>query len=71
METFYHLVLVAVLGIVSGCLSLRDLERFARRHHGDLTRTLAHMLMRQPSDSVIRYFFLQVDVAAVSDEIRV
>lgn len=33
----WHLPLVAVLGILSGCQSLRDLARFARRHHVALT----------------------------------
>lgn len=36
----WYLLLVAVLGILSKCESLRDLERFARRHHGVLTETL-------------------------------
>lgn len=27
-----YLLLVAVIGILSGCQSLRDLEQFARRH---------------------------------------
>jgi hypothetical protein len=29
----WFLLLVAVLGILSGCQSLRELERFAIRHH--------------------------------------
>ena len=33
----WYLLLVAVLGILSKCGSLRDLERFARRHHAVLT----------------------------------
>jgi hypothetical protein len=33
----WYLLLVAVLGILSGCQSLRDLERFAIRHHAVLT----------------------------------
>jgi hypothetical protein len=35
-----YLLLVAVLGILCRCQSLRDLERFARRHHGALTQSL-------------------------------
>jgi len=27
------LLLMAILGIISGCRSARDLERFAKRHH--------------------------------------
>jgi hypothetical protein len=53
-----------VLGILSNCESLRDLERFTRRHHPVLTESLGIELKRLPSDSAFRYFFLQVDMAA-------
>ena len=66
----WYLLLVAVLGILSKCESLRDLERFARRHHGVLTETLGIALKRPPSDSAFRYFFLQVDVASICAAIR-
>ena len=66
----WYLLLVAVLGILSKCESLRDLERFARRHHGVLTETLGIELKRPPSDSAFRYFFLQVDVASICAAIR-
>jgi cytochrome P450 len=36
----WYLLLVAVLGILSSCQSLRDLERFAIRHHTVLTEAL-------------------------------
>lgn len=36
----WYLLLVAVLGILSRCQSLRDLERFARRHNAALTKSL-------------------------------
>ncbi|MCP9800783.1 transposase family protein [Synechococcus sp. RedBA-s] len=61
----WYLLLVAVLG-----QSLRDLERFSRRHHGVLTQSLGLELRRPPSDSAFRYFFLQVDVAALCAAIR-
>ncbi len=61
----WYLLLVAVLGILSKCESLRDLERFARRHHAVLTETLGIELKRPPSDSAFRYVFLQVDVASI------
>jgi hypothetical protein len=61
----WYLLLVAVHGILSKCESLRDLERFARRHHGVLTEALGIALRCPPSDSAFRYFLLQVDVAAV------
>ncbi len=66
----WYLLLVAVLGILSKCESLRDLERFARRHHAVLNEALGLELKRPPSDSAFRYFFLQVDVAAVCAAIR-
>ena len=66
----WYLLLVAVLGIMSGCQSLRDLERFAIRHHSVLSEALGIELRRPPSDSAFRYFFRQVDVAALSAGIR-
>ncbi|WP_255000765.1 transposase family protein [Cyanobium sp. Alchichica 3B3-8F6] len=66
----WYLLLVAVLGILSGCRSLRDLERFAIRHHTVLTESLGVELRRPPSDSTFRYFFHQVDVAALCAAIR-
>ncbi|MCP9773844.1 transposase family protein [Synechococcus sp. Tobar12-5m-g] len=66
----WYLLLVAVLGILSGCESLRDLERFARRHHGALTELLGIELQRSPSDSAFRYFLLQVDVTDLCAAIR-
>ncbi len=61
---------MAVLGILSGCQSLRDLERFAIRHHAVLTEALEIELRRPPSDSSFRYFFQQVDVSALCTVIR-
>ena len=66
----WYLLLVAVLGILSGCKSLRDLERFVIRHHAVLTESLGIELRRPPSDSSFRYFFHQVDVAALCAAIR-
>ena len=66
----WYLLLVAVLGILSGCQSLRDLERFAFRHHAVLTEALGLELRRPPSDSAFRYFFQQVDVVALCGAIR-
>ena len=66
----WYLLLVAVMGILSGCESLRDLERFARRHHAVLGKELEIELRRPPSDSAFRYFFLQVDVTAICSAIR-
>jgi len=65
-----YLLLVAVLGILSKCESLRDLECFARRLHGDLANGFGIELKRPSSDLAFRYFFLQVNVTAVSNAIR-
>jgi hypothetical protein len=67
----WYLLLVAVLGILSKCESLRDLERVARRHPAVLTEALGLDLKRPPSDSASRYFFLQVDVALVVQRISI
>ena len=69
---------MAVLGILSRCQNLRDLERFsfgggfayAIRHHSVLIEALGIELRRPPSDSAFRYFFRQMDVAALCDAIR-
>ncbi len=44
-----YLLMVAVLGILSGCESLRDFERFANRYHTALTTALGAELTRSPS----------------------
>lgn len=66
----WYLLLVAVVGKLIGCHSLRDLKRFAIRHHSTLTEALDLELRRSPSDSSFRYFFQQVDVTALCAAIR-
>jgi hypothetical protein len=61
----WFLLLVAVLGILSGCQSLRDLQRFAIRHHAALNQALGLELRRPPTDSSFRDLFLQVDMAEI------
>ena len=53
----WFLLLVAVLGILSGCRSSRDLERFARRHREDLNQALGLEYKRWPSDATFLYLF--------------
>ena len=65
----WYLLLVSVLGILSRCQSLRDLERFAIRHHSVLSEALDIELRRPPSDSAFRYFQL-VDVVSLCTAIR-
>jgi len=52
------------------CQRLRDLERFATRHHSVLTVALGIELARLPSDFLFRYFSHQVDMAALCAAIR-
>jgi hypothetical protein len=47
----WFLLLVAILGILSGCLSVKDLERFAARHHGALNAVLGLGIKGSPTDS--------------------
>ena len=51
------LLLVAVLGILSGCRSSRDLEAFARRHREALNQALGLNFKRWPSDATFLYLF--------------
>jgi hypothetical protein len=66
----WYLLLAAALGILSGCQSLRDLERFTVRHHRALSEALGLELRRPPSDSSFRCFFYQVEAAALCGAIR-
>jgi len=47
----WFLLLVAVLGILSGCRSSRDLEAFARRLREQLNQALGLNFKRWPSDA--------------------
>lgn len=53
----WFLLLVSVLGILSGCRSSRDLERFARRHREALNQALGLDYKRWPSDATFLYMF--------------
>jgi hypothetical protein len=53
----WFLLLVTVLGILSGCRSSRDLEAFARRHREDLNQALGLDFKRWPSDATFLYLF--------------
>ena len=66
----WFLLLVAVLWILSGCQSLRDLERLAIRHHAALIQALGLELRRPPTDSTFRYLFLQADVAEICRQLQ-
>ena len=53
----WFLLLVAVLGILNGCRSSRDLEAFALRHRPALNQALGLDFKRWPSDATFLYLF--------------
>ena len=56
------LLLMAILGILSGCRSARDLERFARRHYQAFAAALDLELPKAPCDSTFLYLFERVEL---------
>ena len=56
------LLLMAILGILSGCRSDRDLERFAKRHHQAFAAALDLELSKTPCDSTFLYLFERVEL---------
>lgn len=53
---------MTILGILSGCRSARDLERFAKRHHQALGAALGLELPNAPCDSTFLYLFERVEL---------
>ena len=53
----WFLLLVAVLGILSGCRSSRNLEAFAKRHCKVLNQALGLDFMRWFSDATFLYLY--------------
>ena len=58
----WFLLLVAVLGILSGCRSARDLEAFARRHREALNQALGLDFKRWPSDATFLFLFNKAQI---------
>ena len=56
------LLLIAILGILSGCRSARDLERFAKRHRQASGAALDLELPNAPCDSTVLYLFERVEL---------
>jgi hypothetical protein len=52
----WYVLLMAVLGILSGCRSSRDLEAFAK-HHAVLNQALGLNLKRWPTDATFLYLY--------------
>jgi hypothetical protein len=55
-------LLVAVLGILSGCRSSRDLEAFAKRQREALNQALGLNFKRWPSYATFLYLFNKADL---------
>jgi hypothetical protein len=64
------LLLMAILGILSGCRSARDLERFAKRHHQAFGAALDLELTKAPCDSTFLYLFERVELEALFELLR-
>ena len=58
----WFLLLVAILGILSGCRSSRDLEAFARRQREVLNQALGQEFKRWPSDATFLYLYRYAEV---------
>jgi len=56
------LLLMAILGILNGCRSSRDFERFAKRHHLAFGAALDLQLPKAPYDSTFLYLFERVEL---------
>jgi hypothetical protein len=56
------LLLMAILCILSGCRSARDLKRFAKRHHQAFGAALDLELPKAPCDSTFLYLFERVEL---------
>ena len=55
------LLLLVIMGTMSGCLGYRALEDFARRHHESLVVSLQLPPTRFPSDSTFRRVMMGID----------
>ncbi len=55
------LLLLVIMGTMSGCLGYRALEDFARRHHQALVARLQLPATRFPSDSTFRRVMMGID----------
>jgi len=64
------LLLMAILGILSGCRSARDLERFAKRHNQAFGAALDLELPKAPCDSTFLYLFERVELEELFSLLR-
>ncbi|MCT0201811.1 transposase family protein [Synechococcus sp. CS-603] len=64
------LMLMAILGILSGCRSARDLERFAKRHHQEFSAALDLEMPKSPCDSTFLHLFERVELEELFGMLR-
>jgi hypothetical protein len=64
------LLLMATIGILSGCRSVRDLERFAKRHDQAFGAALGLELPKAPCDSTFLYLFERVELEQLFGPLR-
>ena len=63
----WFLLLVAVLGILSGSRSSPDLEAFAKRHRQEFNQALGMDFKRWPSDATFLYLFNKAHLQTFGD----
>jgi hypothetical protein len=61
---------MAILGIISGCRSTRDRERFARCHHQAFSTALDVAMPKAPCDSASLYVLERVDLDELFGTLR-
>ena len=62
------MLLVCVLGVMSGAQGYQALEDFGQRHYTTLCETLGVSLSRMPSDTTLRRLFNLVDMLALTEQ---
>jgi hypothetical protein len=66
----WFLLLVAVLGILSGCRNSPDLEAFAKRHREALNHALGLNFKRWASDATFLYLFNKAHLQEFGDVLQ-
>jgi hypothetical protein len=62
------MLLIAILGVMSGCRGYKALEEFGIRHYQQLCEVLELKLGRMPSDTTIRRMFRQVNFEQLTQQ---
>ena len=62
------MLLIAILGVMSGCRGYKALEEFGIRHYQQLCEVLELKLGRMPSDTTLRRMFRQVNFEQLTQQ---